>query len=84
VVYEPHERLDHAYFPTSCVVSLVYATEDGHTAEIGLVGHEGVVGIAVFMGGETRPIQAVVQVAGGALRLPAAALQAEFRNGGPF
>ena len=55
VVYEPHERLGYLYFPTDCVVSLVYTMEDGHTAETGLVGNEGVVGIGLFMGGETMP-----------------------------
>ncbi len=83
VVYEPGERPDHVYFPTECVVSLVYTMEDGRTAEMGLVGNEGVVGIALFMGGETTPNQAVVQVAGGALRMKAAVLRAEFRRGGP-
>ena len=82
VVYEPHGHLDHLYFPTDCVVSLVYTMEDGHTAEMGLVGNDGVVGLALFMGGETTPNQAIVQVAGGALRMPVAVLRAEFRRGG--
>jgi CRP-like cAMP-binding protein len=84
VVYEPGRRMDHAYFPTTSVVSLIYTMDDGATAEMGLVGNEGVVGIAIFMGGETTPNQAVAQVAGGAYRLPSAVLKDEFRRGGPF
>ena len=84
VIYEPGERMEHVYFPTSAVVSLIYTMEDGDTAEMGLVGNEGVVGIALFMGGDTTPNQAVVQVAGGALRMKAQALLDEFRRGGPF
>jgi CRP-like cAMP-binding protein len=84
VIYEPGGGMDHVYFPTSVVVSLIYTMADGDTAEMGLVGNEGVVGIALFMGGETTPNQAVAQVAGGALRMKAAAMQEEFRRGGPF
>jgi CRP-like cAMP-binding protein len=65
-------------------VSLIYTMEEGATAEMGLVGNEGVVGIALFMGGDTTPNQAVAQVAGGALRMKAQAMLAEFRRGGPF
>ncbi|MGH8544304.1 MAG: Crp/Fnr family transcriptional regulator [Gammaproteobacteria bacterium] len=84
VVYEVGGRMAQVYFPTSCVVSLIYTMEEGATAEMGLVGNEGVVGIALFMGGETTPNQAVAQVAGGALRMKAAAMLEEFRRGGPF
>jgi CRP-like cAMP-binding protein len=84
VVYESGERMEHIYFPTSAVVSLIYTMEDGGTAEMGLVGNEGVVGIALFLGGDTTPSQAVVQVAGGALRMPVAAMRAEFERGGAF
>jgi len=84
VVYEPGERMDYAYFPTSAVISLIYTVEGGATAEMGLVGNEGVVGIALFMGGGTTPNRAVVQVAGGAFRIKAQALLEEFRRGGPF
>ena len=80
----PAGRMEHIYFPTTAVVSLIYTMEDGATAEMGLVGNEGVVGIALFMGGETTPNQAVAQVAGGALRMKAQALLEEFRRGGPF
>ena len=84
VVYEVGRRMEHIYFPTSSVVSLIYTMEDGATAEMGLVGNEGVVGIALFMGGDTTPNQAVAQVAGGALRMKAQAMLEEFRRGGPF
>jgi CRP-like cAMP-binding protein len=76
--------MDYIYFPTSAVVSLIYAMENGDTAEVGLVGNEGVVGIALFMGGTTTTNLAVVQVAGGALRMEAQALLEEFQRGGPF
>jgi CRP-like cAMP-binding protein len=66
------------------VVSLVYAMADGATAEMGLVGNEGIVGVALFLGGETTPNLAVVQVAGGALRMEVPVLLEEFRRGGPF
>jgi CRP-like cAMP-binding protein len=84
VVYESGERMAHVYFPTSAVVSLIYTMENGDTAEMGLVGKEGVVGIALFLGGDTTPNQDVVQVAGGALRMSAGAMLEEFRRGGPF
>ena len=84
VVYEADEPQSHIYFPTTSVVCLVYTTKDGATAEIGLVGKDGVVGLALFMGGRTRPNRALVQVAGGALRMKAKALQAELKRCGPL
>ena len=84
VVYDTGGRMEHIYFPTTAVVSLIYTMEDGATAEMGLVGNEGVVGIALFMGGETTPNQAVAQVAGAAFQMKAQALLEEFRRGGPF
>jgi CRP-like cAMP-binding protein len=82
VVYESDEHLDYGYFPTSSVVSLLYTTQDGATAEMGLTGNDGVVGIALFLGGGTTPNRAVVQVAGGAFRIKAKILQEEFAGGG--
>ncbi len=82
VVYEPGRLLDHLYFPTTAIVSLLYVMEDGASAEIAVVGNEGVVGISLFMGGETTPSRAVVQSAGAAYRLAARFLQVEFRRGG--
>ena len=81
-VYESGGTLDSMYFPTSCIISLVCTLETGMTAEVGLVGNEGAVGLALCMGGETMPNRAVVQLAGNAIRLRARALQEEFKRGG--
>ena len=78
VLYESGSPLSHVYFPSTAIVSLLYVTESGKSAEIAIVGNEGVVGIAVFMGGETTPIRAVVQSAGVAYRLKAEAIKSEF------
>ena len=75
-------RMHHVYFPTTCIVSLLYVLEDGSTAEIGVVGNEGIVGISLFMGGETTPSRAVVRSAGHAYRLKASLLLEEFNRGG--
>ena len=83
IVYESNVQMEHLYFPTTCIVSLLYTMTDGATAEMGLVGNDGVVGIALFMGGNTVPNRAVVQVAGDALRVHAPVLQEEFKQGGP-
>jgi CRP-like cAMP-binding protein len=83
VVYESNEQMEHLYFPTTCVVSLLYTMTDDATAEMGLVGNDGVVGIALFMGGNTMPNRAVVQVAGEAFRVLATVIQEEFQRGGP-
>ena len=82
VVYESGSRLDYVYFPTTSIVSLLYVMEDGASAEIAVVGNEGMVGIALFMGGETTPSRAVVQSAGSAYRLPARVMKEEFVRGG--
>jgi CRP-like cAMP-binding protein len=82
VLYEPDRPMAYLYFPTTAVVSLIYTMVDGTTAEMGLVGNEGVVGIALFMGGDTTPNRAIVQVAGEALRLRASILRAEFMRAG--
>jgi CRP-like cAMP-binding protein len=82
VLYEPNHAMAYMYFPTTAIVSLVYTTADGETAEMGMVGNEGVVGIALFLGGNTTPNRAVVQVAGDAFRLDATVLHAEFQRRG--
>lgn len=82
VVYESSARLDHLYFPTGAVVSMLYTMEDGATAEMGRCGSDGVVGVSLFLGGDTTPNRALVQIAGGALRMRARTLQAEFARGG--
>jgi CRP-like cAMP-binding protein len=84
VIYESGAEIDHVYFPTTFHVSLLYTMINGVTAEMGLVGNEGVVGIALFMGGATTPNRAVVQGAGRALKLRAKAMQLEFSRGGEF
>ncbi len=84
VLYESGEVMSHAYFPVDCIVSLLYVMENGESAEIAVVGHEGMVGIALFMGGESTMSRAVVQNAGYAYRMPAAALIAEFQVGQDF
>jgi CRP-like cAMP-binding protein len=78
VLYEPGERLSHVYFPTDAIVSLLYVMENGASAEIAVVGNEGLVGISLFMGGESTPSRAVVQSAGHGYRLKAQALKEEF------
>ncbi|NMM03612.1 Crp/Fnr family transcriptional regulator [Paraburkholderia sp. RP-4-7] len=83
VVYESGDRLSHVYFPTTSIVSLLYVMEDGASAEIAIAGNEGLVGIALFMGGETTPSRAVVQSAGWAYRLDARVLKDEFGRAGP-
>jgi CRP-like cAMP-binding protein len=83
VVYESGGHLNHVYFPTTSIVSLLYVMEDGASAEIAIVGNEGLVGISLFMGGETTPSRAVVQSAGEAYRLDAHILKEEFRRAGP-
>jgi CRP-like cAMP-binding protein len=84
VVYEFAGRLDYVFFPTTSIVSLLYTMENGASAEMGLTGNDGVVGIALFMGGGTMPNRAVVQSAGAAIRMKAKALQDEFARGGKF
>lgn len=84
VIYESGKQMDVVYFPTTARVSLLDTMVNGSTAEMGLIGNEGVVGIALFMGGDTTPNQAVVQGEGKALTLKADALHLEFSRGGDF
>ena len=83
VLYESGEHLRYVYFPTTCIVSLLYVMEDGASAEIAVVGNEGILGISLFMGGETTPSRAVVQSAGYGYRLKAQLLKEEFNRAGP-
>jgi CRP-like cAMP-binding protein len=80
VLYESGSQLRFVYFPTTSIVSLLYVMEDGASAEIAVVGHEGMVGVALFMGGETTPSRAVVQSAGHAYRLKGQLLKEEFHR----
>jgi CRP-like cAMP-binding protein len=84
VVYESGGLLDYVYFPNTSIISLLYMMEDGSSAEMGLVGNEGVVGIALFMGGGTMPNRAVVQSAGHSTMMKAKVMQDEFSRGGKF
>jgi CRP-like cAMP-binding protein len=83
-LYESGSAQGYVYFPTSSIVSLLYVMEDGSSAETAVVGNEGMVGIALFMGGETMPSRAVVQNAGYAFRLKGSLLKGEFERGGPL
>ena len=80
VIYESGQNLTAVYFPTNSIISLLYVMQDGASAEISVVGNEGVVGIAVFMGGESTPNRAIVQSAGHAFTLPASVLRREFNS----
>jgi len=82
VLYEPGDTLRHVYFPVNSIVSLLYVLEDGASAEISVVGNEGLIGIALFMGGETTPSRAIVQSAGHAYRLIGQRLKDEFHRNG--
>jgi CRP-like cAMP-binding protein len=82
VVYESGDALRHVYFPVDCIVSLLYVMEDGASAEISVVGNEGMIGVAIFMGGQSTPSRALVQGAGTAFRLPARVLMDEFNRHG--
>ena len=84
VLYEPGTRMRHVYFPTTSIVSLMYVMEDGASAEIAIVGNEGILGISLFMGGDTTPSRAVVQGAGYGFRLKAQHLKDEFARFGPM
>ena len=83
VLYESGTTLGHVYFPTTSIVSLLYVMENGSSAEIAVVGNEGIVGISLFMGGGSTPSRAVVQSAGAGLQLDAKALKTEFDQNGP-
>ncbi len=82
VVYESGRVLEHVYFPTTAIVSLLHVLENGSSAEIAVVGNEGVVGVSLFMGGESTPSRALVQSAGHGYRLPSQLMKNEFNRGG--
>ena len=83
-IYESGDTQGYVFFPTASIVSLLYVMEDGSSAEIAVVGNEGLVGISLFMGGESTTSRAVVQSEGFAYRLKASVLKAEFERGGPL
>lgn len=82
VLYESGDTLRHVYFPTDCIVSMLYVMENGASAEISVVGNEGLIGVALFMGGETTPSRAVVQSAGHAYQMLGQRLKDEFNRHG--
>jgi len=81
-IYESGSHMDHLYFPTTSIVSLLYVTENGASAEIAITGNEGLIGISLFMGGESTPSRAVVQSGGDGYRLKEGVLKREFALGG--
>lgn len=83
VLYEPGTKMSHVYFPTTAIVSLLYALENGSSAEIAIVGNEGVVGISIFMGGESTSSRAVVQSAGSGYKVKSSLILEEFNRSGP-
>jgi len=84
VLYESGETMSHAYFPTDCIISLLYVMRNCESAEIAIVGKEGMIGIALFMGGDSTMSRAIVQNAGHAYRLDAQILKNEFNRGSAF
>ena len=82
VLYESGQTMSHAYFPIDCVVSLLYVMKNGESAEIAIVGNDGMIGIALFMGGESTMSRAIVQNAGHAYRLKAQVLKDQFHGAG--
>lgn len=84
IVYESGGQMDYIYFPTTAIISLLYVMGNGSSAEMGMAGNEGLVGVALFMGGNTMPNRAVVQRAGAAVRMKAKVLRDEFARAGAF
>jgi len=84
VLYESGDKMDYAYFPTTVIVSMLYIMENGATAEIGIVGNDGLIGNALFMGGETTTSRVIIQSAGAAYRMKAKDLKTEFALGNVF
>ena len=84
VLYESGDKMDYAFFPTTAIVSMLYVMENGATAEIGVVGNDGLIGTALFMGGDTTTSRAICQSAGDAFRMKAEDVKAEFALGGMF
>jgi CRP-like cAMP-binding protein len=84
VLYESGDKMDYAYFPTTAIISMLYIMENGRTAEIGVVGNDGLIGNALFLGGDTTTSRAICQCAGAAFRMTAKDVKAEFALGGVF
>jgi len=84
VLYESGDKMDYVYFPTTAIVSMLYIMENGSTAEIGIVGNDGLLGVSLFMGGDTTTSRAIIQSAGDAFKMKAKDLKDEFALGGVF
>lgn len=84
VVYRADQRIDHVYFPETAVVAMIDTLDDGSTVEVGIIGHEGMVGINIFLGCLVTPDKAIVQIAGGAMRMKTSDLRKELRFGSPL
>lgn len=84
VLYESGEKMDYVYFPTTAIISLLYIMENGATAEIGVVGNDGILGVSLFMGGETTTSRAIIQSAGDAFRMKTSDMLTEFKLSGRF
>lgn len=84
MLYEPGDTLSHVYFPTTAIVSLLYVRKNGQSAEIAVVGNDGVIGVSLFMGGDSTSSRALIQSAGGAYRLSAQLMKEEFDRAGPL
>lgn len=80
VLYESSEKMNYVYFPEDCIASLLFVLENGASTEIAVVGHEGLIGISIFMGGETTPNRAVIQSAGKSFRVPSHFVKDEFHR----
>ncbi len=84
VIYESGDKMDYVYFPTTAIISMLYIMENGATAEIGVIGNDGVLGMALFLGGDMTTSRAIIQSAGEAFRMKAKDVKAEFALGGVF
>jgi CRP-like cAMP-binding protein len=84
IIYRADQRIDHVYFPETAVVAMIDTVEDGGTVEVGIIGHEGMVGINIFLGCLVTPDKAVVQIPGSAMRMKANDLRKELRFGSPL
>jgi CRP-like cAMP-binding protein len=84
VIYQANQRIDHVYFPETAVVAMIDTVDDGATVEVGIIGHEGMVGINIFLGCLVTPDKAIVQISGGAMRMKTSDLRKELRFGSPL
>ena len=84
IIYQANQRIDHVYFPETAVVAMIDTVDDGSTVEVGIIGHEGMVGINVFLGCLVTPDKAIVQISGTAMRMKTIDLRKELRFGSPL